>query len=252
MDLGAGSGHVSKHLDTDICQSVLNCELSEKLLFRDQHLSKESQVSVVKYQQMDEEHLTFPPNSLEAVVSSMSMHWVNDLPGTLSQIHRALRPDAPFIGAMMGGDTLFELRCSLQLAEQERKGGLSPHISPFATAPDLSGLLLRAGFSLTTVDIDEIVVQYPSMFELIEDLKAMAENSALIGRKPVLSRDVLMAASAIYQEMYGKTDENGVKSVPATFQVLYMIGWKPDPRQPKPLARGSGKVSMKDISNEKK
>jgi len=122
----------------------------------------------------------FSSDSQEAIVSCLSLHWVNDLPGTLVQIRKALQPDGLFLGAMFGGDTLFELRTSLQLAEIEREGGISPHISPMTDTRDVSNLLSRAGFTLLTVDIDEVKVAYPSMWELMEDLQSMGEGNAVI------------------------------------------------------------------------
>jgi len=144
---------------------------------------------------------------------------------------------------MFGGDTLFELRTSLQLAEVEREGGISPHISPMTDTRDVSNLLSRAGFTLLTVDIDEVKVAYPSMWELMEDLQDMGEGNAVIGRRNLIHRDTLAAASAIYKAMHA--DDLG--NVPATFQIIYMIGWKPAPSQPKPLDRGSGKTNLKDV-----
>jgi NADH dehydrogenase [ubiquinone] 1 alpha subcomplex assembly factor 5 len=166
---------------------------------------------------VDEERLLdmIPRNSQEAIVSCLSLHWVNDLPGTqilwfrlqkltrstgvLVQIREALKPDGVFMGAILGGDTLFELRTSLQLAEVEREGGISPHVSPMAGAlvfssnsispmiasadpRDMSNLMSRAGFTLLTVDVDEVSMGYPSMWELLDDLRDMGESNAIIGR----------------------------------------------------------------------
>jgi len=194
---------------------------------------------------VDEEKLldTIPRNSQEAIVSCLSLHWVNDLPGVLVQIKEALKPDGVFIGAVLGGDTLFELRTSLQLAELEREGGISPHVSPMADSRDMSNLMSRAGFTLLTVDVDEVSIGYPTMWELLDDLRDMGENNAIIGRRHLLHRDTLAAASAIYKELHGQEDG----TVPATFQVIYLIGWKPAPQQPKPLERGSGETNLKDI-----
>src|SRR5699024_10072588 len=158
--------------------------------------------------------------------------------------------------SMFGGSTLFELRCSLQMAEMEREGGFGAHISPFVTPQDIGGLLTRAGFTMLTIDTDEIVVHYPSMFELMQDLKGMAENNAPLPGRTNLSRDSLLAAAAIYSHLYGKVAEEGTRSeqkpthtVPATFQVFYFIGWKPHPSQPKPLRPGSADFSLKDIAH---
>lgn len=150
------------------------------------------------------------------------MHWINDLPSTLHQCNRALKPDAPLIAAMAGGDTLFELRTSLQLAELERLGGVSPRVSPLADVRDMGGLLQRAGFKLLTIDVDDIVVDYPDVFALMMDLGAMGEGNAVLGRmKGAISRDVLMAVQGIYKELHGNEDG----TLPATFRIIYMVGF---------------------------
>uniref|UniRef100_A0A8D0EKC7 NADH:ubiquinone oxidoreductase complex assembly factor 5 n=1 Tax=Strix occidentalis caurina TaxID=311401 RepID=A0A8D0EKC7_STROC len=173
-----------------------------------------------------------------------SLHWVNDLPRAFKEIHQVLKPDGVFIGAMFGGDTLYELRCSLQLAELEREGGFSPHVSPFTAVSDLGHLLSRAGFNTLTVDTDEIQVNYPGLFEVMEDLQGMGESNCSWNRKPLLHRDTMLAAAAIYQEMYGNSDG----SVPATFQIYYMIGWKFHESQARPAQRGSATVSFGDLA----
>ncbi|ORX99931.1 S-adenosyl-L-methionine-dependent methyltransferase [Basidiobolus meristosporus CBS 931.73] len=248
VDVGSGCGHVVKHLDEDIVSKVIQCELSENMLHRDAAIKYDGKSLVeVERKVVDEEALPFEEDSLEAVVSSLSLHWVNDLPGALIQIRRALKPDGVFIGAMFGGDTIYELRTSLQLAELEREGGISPHVSPMADSRDLGSLLSRAGFNLTTVDVDEIVVNYPSPAELMSDLQAMGESNAVINSRGYLHRDTLLASHAIYKELYGNPDG----TIPATFQILYMIGWKPDPTQPKPKPRGSATTSLKDVLEDK-
>ncbi|KAI8377910.1 S-adenosyl-L-methionine-dependent methyltransferase [Radiomyces spectabilis] len=203
VDLGSGCGHIVKHVDSDMMQKLIMCDMSVE----------------VERKVVDEEHLPFEEDSIEAVVSSLSLNWVNDLPGALIQIRRALKPDGVFIGAMFGGDTLFELRTSLQLAEVERESGISPRVSPMTDSSDVSRLLSRAGFTLTTVDVDEIQVNYPSAFELMQDLRSMGEK------------------------LHGNPDG----TIPATFQVIYMIGWKPSATTPLPKKRGSANVSMKDV-----
>ncbi|XP_054987083.1 arginine-hydroxylase NDUFAF5, mitochondrial isoform X2 [Sorex araneus] len=173
----------------------------------------------------------------------LCLHWVNDLPRAFQQIHYVLKPDGVFIGAMFGGDTLYELRCSLQLAETEREGGFSPHVSPFTAVSDLGHLLARAGFNTLTVDTDEIQVNYPGMFELMEDLQGMGESNCAWNRKALLHRDTMLAAAAVYKEMY--RNEDG--SVPATYQIYYMIGWKYHDSQAKPAERGSATVSFGEL-----
>jgi len=183
------------------------------------------------------------------VVSCLSLHWVNDLPKAFHKILESLNEDGVFMASVFGGDTLYELRSALQLAELERKGGLSPHISPFTEVRDIGSLLTNAGFTMLTIDTDEIVVNYPSIFELMWDLKGMAESNAALNRSLHLNRDIQFAAAAIYQQLYGKADpESGNVTVPATFQIINMLGWKPHPKQPKPLQRGSGEVSLKDLN----
>lgn len=190
--------------------------------------------------------LPFAPGSFSAIISSLSLHWINDLPSLLSQIAQILRPDSPFLAAMLGGDSLYELRSSLQLADLDRRGGVSTHVSPLADVRDVGGLLTKAGFNMLTVDVDDIVVGYPDTFALMQDLQAMGESNAVLRREMGggLHRDVLLANEAIYREMYGNSEDG---SLPATFRVIYMIGWTHGEGQPRPLKRGSGQVSMKDI-----
>jgi len=205
-------------------------------------------MAITRHVLVDEESLPFAPNSFDLVLSSLSLHWINDLPGVLTQINRLLKPDCPFVGAMLGGDTLFELRTSLQLAEQERRGGISPRVSPLADVRDVGGLLQRAGFQLLTVDVDDIIVDYPSTFALMEDLQAMGEGNAVIGREMgAIGKDVLLANEAIYRELHGNEDG----SIPATFRIIYMIGWHESADQAKPLKRGTGEVNLKDILETK-
>ncbi|THH31926.1 hypothetical protein EUX98_g2294 [Antrodiella citrinella] len=235
LDVGSGAGHFSKLLETSMTDKVVMLDSSEATLRRDTDTNFEVKVERIH---ADEENLleVIPRNSQEAIVSCLNLHWVNDLP-------EALVPDGVFIGALFGGETLFELRTSLQLAEVDLEGGISPHVSPMTDSRDMSNLLGRAGFTLLTVDVDEIMVRYPSMWELMDDLRDMGESNAVVGRRQFIHRDTLAAASAIYKELHGRPDG----TIPATFQVIYVIGWKPAPSQPKPLERGSGKTNLKDV-----
>ena len=188
--------------------------------------------------------LSYEPQSFSAVLSSLSLHWINDLPSLLAQINRILKPDSPFIAAMLGGDSLFELRTSLQLSELDRLGGVSTHTSPLADVRDVGGLLTKAGFKLLTVDVDDIIVDYPDVFALMKDLQAMGESNAVVSRQMgPISRDVLLASEGVYRELHGNED----RTLPATYRVIYMIGWTEGEGQPKPLPRGSGEINMKDI-----
>lgn len=145
---------------------------------------------------------------------------------------------------MLGGDSLFELRTSLQLADLDRRGGVSTHVSPLADIRDIGGLLTKAGFKLLTVDVDDIIVDYPSVFALMADLQAMGEsNAALTAEKAGLKREVMAATDAIYRELHAE----GGESIPATFRIIYMIGWTEGEGQAKPLPRGTGQVNIKDV-----
>ncbi|XP_040002240.1 arginine-hydroxylase NDUFAF5, mitochondrial isoform X4 [Xiphias gladius] len=145
---------------------------------------------------------------------------------------------------MAGGETLYELRCSLQLAETEREGGFSPRVSPYTAVTDLGNLLGQAGFNMLTVDVDDVQVHYPGIMEVMTDLQGMGESNCAWNRRSLLHRDTILAAAAIYKEMYGNEDG----SVPATFEILYMIGWKPHESQAKPAKRGSATASFGDLS----
>ncbi|ORY90275.1 S-adenosyl-L-methionine-dependent methyltransferase [Leucosporidium creatinivorum] len=239
-DVGSGPGFISKHLDPEITQNLIMTDSSRAMLYRDADVETEVPIERIV---CDEEALPFAEDSHDAIMSCLSLHWVNDLPGTLIQIKRALRPDGVFIGSMFGGDTLYELRTALQLAEVEREGGISPRVSPMTNSQSVTSLLNRAGFNLSTVDVDEIQITYPSMFELIEDLKWMGEGNAVVNRRQKLNPDTLLAAASIYRELHGHEDG----TVPATFQIMHMIGWKPHESQQKPAKRGSGKLNLKDV-----
>lgn len=222
---------------------------SGTLIYRDADLPFNSSVSITREVLQDEEFLPYNENTFDAVLSSLSLHWINNLPSVLSQINRVLKPDAPFMAAMFGGDTLFELRTSLQLADLDRRGGVSTHVSPLADVRDVGGLLGKAGFKMLTVDVDDIIVDYPSTFALMTDLQAMGESNAVLSREMgAIQRDVLLANEAIYRELHGNEDG----TVPATFRMIYMIGWKEGQGQPEPLERGSGQINIKDILEGKK
>lgn len=202
----------------------------------------------------DTSPLPFPPHSFDAILSSLSLHWINDLPSLLAQVARLLKPDSPFLAAIFGGDSLFELRTSLQLADLERRGGVSTHVSPLADVKDMGSLLSRAGFKLLTVDVDDIVVGYPSTFALMQDLQAMGEsNCALTREMGGLRREVLVANEGIYRALHGNKGGGGgggdgtEGTIPATWRVIYVIGWTPGEGQAQPLERGSGVVSIKDV-----
>ncbi|XP_077426419.1 arginine-hydroxylase NDUFAF5, mitochondrial [Vanacampus margaritifer] len=239
LEIGAGRGHIAQHLSKETVERLFLTDVSETTLRH--NVGGEMRRHALA---ADEEFLPFRDDSFHLVVSSMSLHWVNDLPAALRQIHDVLKPDGVFIGAMAGGETLYELRCSLQLAETEREGGVSPRVSPYTAVTDLGNLLGRAGFNMLTVDTDEVQVCYPGMMELMMDLQGMGESNCAWNRRSMLHRDTILAAASVYKEMYGKQDG----SLPATFDVLYMIGWKPHRSQAKAAKRGSANVSFGDLA----
>jgi SAM-dependent methyltransferase len=191
----------------------------------------------------DEERLPFAPESLDLVVSSLALHWVNDLVGALIQIRRALRPDGLFLGALLGGASLFELRGCLLEAEARLRGGAGPRVSPFVDAADGGALLQRAGFALPVVDTDTVTVRYAHPLKLLADLRAMGETSALIERpRAPLTRGVLQLACDLYAERHALADGR----VEATFEIVTLTGWAPHPDQQKPLRPGSAKMRLAD------
>jgi SAM-dependent methyltransferase len=178
----------------------------------------------------DEERLPFAPGSLDLVVSLLALHWTNDLPGALVQIRRALKPDGLFIGTLIGGSSLTELRQSLIAAESELHGGAGPRVSPFADAQDGASLLQRAGFALPVSDLDRVSVAYPDLPALMRDLRGMGETNVLADRpRRPLSRRVLARAAEIYAERFARPDGRLV----ATFDLVSLTGWAPHPQQPK-------------------
>ncbi|KAK7930428.1 hypothetical protein WMY93_006823 [Mugilogobius chulae] len=239
LDLGCGRSFIAEHLTKDVVEQFYLTDISPNCLKR----LRPSEIPA-RCVLADEEFLPFKDDTFDLVVSSMSLHWVNDLPGALRQVWRVLKPDGAFIAALPGGDSLYELRCSLQLAQTEREGGFSPHVSPFTAVTDLGQLLGRTGFTLLTVDTDELQVHYPGIMELLSDLQGMGESNCAWNRRSLLHRDTILAAGAVYREMYGNPDG----SIPATFDLLYMIGWKPHDSQAKPAKRGSATVSFGDLS----
>ncbi|KAG5438382.1 hypothetical protein PCANB_002870 [Pneumocystis canis] len=231
LDLWSGAGHIvsclcqakNKHgyqLSEKIRRLIM-ADVSENIFNRD-NLSDVSDILLEKIC-IDKEIPSFPENSMDVVVSNLYMHWVNNLPGLFKQIQHILVPDGVFLGSMFGGDTLFELRTSFQLAEQERKGGVGARVSPMTDVQDVGNLLSKAKFKLITIDVENIIVDYPDIISLMKDLQKMGENNAIITRPHIISRDVLFAAEAIYREFYGNS--NG--TLPCTFCIIYMIAWKP-------------------------
>jgi SAM-dependent methyltransferase len=191
----------------------------------------------------DEEMLPFGDAVFDLVVSALALQFVNDLPGALLQIRRSLKPDGLFLAALIGGETLTELRQSFAAAESEVEGGISPRIAPFADLRDLGALLQRAGFALPVTDVDRITVRYDSVFALMHDLRGMGATNALIDRRRrPLRRATLMRMAEIYAQRFADADGR----IRATFEIVWLSGWAPDPSQQQPLRPGSAKARLAD------
>ena len=235
LDLGCHGGQVGRMLGgRGGVETLVQCDLSPRMAGRAGGLSLAA----------DEERLPFAPASFDLIMSCLSLHWVNDLPGALVQIGQALRPDGLFLAAMLGGETCRELRSALAEAEIAEEGGLSPRVSPFADVNDAGQLLQRAGFALPVVDTDLITVSYADPMRLMDDLRRMGESNAVAERRKSLTRRAtLMAAAARYRDGFAGADGR----VPATFEVIYLTAWAPHPSQPKPLRPGSARTRLADV-----
>jgi SAM-dependent methyltransferase len=196
----------------------------------------------------DEELLPLAPESADLAVSAFALQQVNDLPGALIQIRRCLRPDGLFLGALLGGSTLTELRDALAAAEAEVTGGVSPRVAPFADVRDMGGLLQRAGFALPVTDSEPLTVRYADVFALFADLRAMGATNTLAerSRRPT-QRQVFLRAAQIYAERFADPDGR----IRASFEVIFLSGWAPHESQQKPLAPGSAKVRLAQVLGDK-
>ena len=183
----------------------------------------------------DEECLPYAPHSFDLIISCLSLHWVNDLPGALIQIRRALKPDGLFLAALFGQATLAELREALVEAELAECGGAGPRVSPFVDVREAGGLLQRAGFALPVVDTDTITVTYSSALDLMRDVRGMGESNAVVERRRTFTRrSTLLRAAAIYADRHADADHR----IPASFQIATLTGWAPHDTQPRPLRPG--------------
>lgn len=192
----------------------------------------------------DESHgLGLAPGSLDLAVSALGLHLVNDLPGVMAQVRRALKPDGFWLAALLGGDTLTELRQSFAAAEAELEGGISPRIAPMADLRDVGALLQRTGFALPVTDVDRVVVRYGSAFALMQDLRRMGATNILNERRRTpLRRATLLRMAQIYSERFADADGR----IRATFDIIWLSGWAPHESQQKPLKPGSAKASLAD------
>jgi SAM-dependent methyltransferase len=191
----------------------------------------------------DEEALPFRDGSLDLVVSALALQFVNDLPGTLVQIRRALKPDGLFLAALLGGDTLTELRQSFAAAEAEIEGGVSPRVAPFTDVREMGALLQRAGFALPVTDVERLTVRYSSPFILMSELRRMGATNVLTERRRMpLKRATLNRMAEIYGQRFSDPDGK----VRATFEIVWLSGWAPHESQQKPLRPGSAQIRLAD------
>ncbi len=215
-------------------ETLVACDLSEAMARRAGPLALAA----------DEERLPFAGGVFDLVLSNLSLHWVNDLPGALVQIRRALKPDGLFLGTLFGGATCRELRQALAEAEIAVEGGLSPRVSPLAEVRDAGNLLQRAGFALPVADSDTLTVSYADPLKLMADLRGMGEANAVLARRKTLTRRAMLAAAAErYSTLFAAADDG---RVPATFEVIYLTAWAPHPSQQKPARPGSAGARLAD------
>jgi SAM-dependent methyltransferase len=218
VDLGARDGAFAKALAKSSAREqvglVVETDLSDEML-----LGRRS-----PRVQMDEERVAFAERSIDLVVSSLALHWVNDLPGCLIQIRQMLRPGGLFMAALLGGETLGELRTVLMQAEAEATGGASARVSPAVDAREALGLLQRAGFQYPVTDVDRVGVRYAHPLKLLGELRAMGETSAFADRDgPGLTRGTLARACELYADQFADPDGR----ITATFDIVTLTGWAP-------------------------
>ena len=236
LDLGCHTGTLAKALTAHPgIEHVVQCDLSTKMAHGAK--SQNAQMTLV----CDEETLAFKDQSFDLVTSNLSLHWVNDLPGSLTQIRQILKPDGLFLASFLGGNTLCELRHAFMSAELEIEAGASPRISPFADVRDGGDLLSRAGFKLPVADVDTITVNFETPFHLMHDLRAMGETNAVaLGRKAFSRRQTMMEAIKRYPTAPGSV------RIDASFQIIWLAAWAPGPNQPQPLKPGSATTHLGD------
>lgn len=243
LDLGCHGGQMGALLgNRGAIGGLVQCDLSYRMVRR------AGRLAVVA----DEEFLPFAEASFDLVLSCLSLHWVNDLPGSLIQIRRVLKPDGLFLGAMFGAGSLGELRAALDQAaldqdEARAVAGGGGRISPFADIRDAGALLQRAGFALPVADRDTLMVSYGDPYKLMRDLRGMGESNALgARRRNFTGRNTLAAAANHYTATHGDADGR----IPASFEILLLTGWAPHASQPKPAAPGSATARLADALGE--
>jgi NADH dehydrogenase [ubiquinone] 1 alpha subcomplex assembly factor 5 len=234
LELGAHGGILSTELaNRGGIETLVRCDVSAQMV---RAASGKKSSKCARAIVSDEEYLPFAPNTFDLIISCLSLHWVNDLPGALIQARRCLKPDGLFLAAIFGSGTLLELRQALLEAEMAESGGAGPRVSPFTDVRDAGSLLMRAGFALPVVDIDSLTVSYRSALDLMRDLRGMGEANAVAERRRSFTRrSTILRAAAIYADCHADASHR----IPATFQILTLTGWAPHAMQPKALRPGS-------------
>lgn len=262
LHIGAGSGHIYQAICSDDAfegeggvggiRKLVQLDFSEEMLNRDIDVEVDGSHRCDTYRLAanEESTLPFPNGTFDVVLSSQSIHWVNDLPGLFKEVKRVLKPDGCFLFSMVGGSTLSELRISMVMAELEREGGVGAHVGPFVELSDVGSLMQNAGFSLPTIDVDTIRVSYPNAGVLMEHLQRMGETNASLRRRKYTGKDIFLAAASIYDEMFkveGSEGDDTESDIEASAQVIFAIGWSPHTSQQQPAQRGSAQHRVGDI-----
>lgn len=265
LDIGGGSGIVHRAICSDDAfegeggiggvRKLVVLDSSDGMLHVDDEIPVEGghRCEAYKLHADEEDRLPFPDGTFDLVLSSQSLHWVNDLPRLFQEVHRVLKPDGCFIFSMIGGATLPELRISLTLAEMEREGGVGVHVGPYVELSDVGSLMQNAGFALPTIDVDTVKISYPNAAVLMEHLQRMGEGNASLRRRDHTGKDIFLAAACIYDELYPVEAEDpneGTNDVEASAQVIFAIGWTPHVSQQKPAKRGSATHRVGDMVTE--
>jgi len=235
LDLGCHGGQLARILaGRGSISQLIQCDMSVDMLSQGEGLRLVA----------DEEFIPFAAASFDLVMSVLSLHWVNDLPGCLAQVRRILKPDGFFLGAIFGRGTLDELRQAMLTAEIKTLGGASPRISPFVDAHDAGTLMQRVGFTLPVVDTEKIVLSYEDPFAMMAELRGLGESNAVIERQSKFARrEFINVAARQYHEDYSGEDGR----IPATFQIITLSGWASHDSQQRPLPRGSGQTPFAKV-----
>ena len=255
LEVGASTPHYFKTLlerkNYNGLKQYIQTDVSEERLNKNYAEVKHLIPAGIEFVQIccDEEEpddpFELPQHSVDMAISNCSMHWVNNLESAFVNIRRVMKPDAPFLLTMFGGNTLAELRSAFALSDQEVLGGVAPHTSPMIDGAGISELFLQAGFSLPSIDLDRHVLQYNSAFHLFEHLQAMGEQAVHSTKESYVSPVSFCAMASLYDSIYG-TD--GV--IPATYEIFHAIAWSPHPDHPRPSVRGSASASFHQLNSE--